>query len=173
MNITFDRLNNAHERCDVARCPNDVTYVASWAHTHKKVCTTHQKELDDKPWSEARVLFQYDQPVQGIDAKVVALKDYFQKKTGCQMFDDWKIDLRCFRFYFQNESGQDWQYILDVSQSDLEKQDIAEVKKALEAAKWHEVLRQYLGKCVAVFSDNKFANPGAFRAWPKKTAYTR
>jgi hypothetical protein len=100
------------------------------------------------------------------DEKIEKLKDYFQQQTGCRIAHEWKIDLHCHRFYFQNGKQDGWQYILDVYQGDLEEQEVSEIIVGLNAGKWQKVLQECSGKRIPCFKDKKFAPASTFREWP-------
>jgi hypothetical protein len=100
------------------------------------------------------------------DEKIKKLNDYFQQQTDCSVVHIWKIDFHCHRFYFQTEEKSGWKFILDVSQDDLEEQDVSEVIAGLTSGKWQKILEDYSGKQVPCFNDKKFAAPSTFRQWP-------
>jgi hypothetical protein len=99
-----------------------------------------------------------------LNEKVKRLEEHFAKATGCKVMSEWKVDLRSCRFYFENKDGQEWQYICDIYQGDIEELSVDVLIALLEKAKWRQVLQESAGKQVNGFKDGKFS---IAREWPK------
>jgi len=81
--------------------------------------------------------------------KIEALETYFQEQLpDCEVFSEWKIDPRCFRFYFQ----------------DIEELTTKELTEKLEKHKWKQILSANSKKRIPVFKDKGFRE---FHDWPK------
>ena len=101
----------------------------------------------------------------GLTAKIDRLKEYFEQSTQCSVYEDWKIDSRCHRFYFEKDtSATAWTYILDVSQRDVQRHDTEELVKLLEAAGWLKCVGVNSGKKVCLFADGRLSVDGG---WPE------
>jgi hypothetical protein len=100
-------------------------------------------------------------------ARVEQLRAQLRDDSGCKVHDVWQADHRCYRFYFEKDTANQWLYILDVYTSDIREQDVDDLFEHLKAAKWQRVLKTYSGKLVPLFKDKTFDDPARFREWPK------
>jgi len=102
------------------------------------------------------------------DEKARQLCGRLGHESECTGQHEWKIDCRCWRFYFVRDGDKDWRSILDVYQGDIDELTVDHLTAKLEEAKWKQVLQTHSGKLVPFFKEGQFTAASDFREWPQK-----
>lgn len=95
------------------------------------------------------------------------LREYFSKQSGLEVHDNAVQGRWPLRHGFYFDKAGNWQYILDISLDEMER-ELKDIIGDLETAKWLEVLQSHAGQSVPFFTQGKFAAPTEFRKWKPK-----
>lgn len=101
------------------------------------------------------------------DEKAKQVCERLSKESKSTVEHKWNIDEGYFRFYFK-DGDQDWRYILDVYQGDMNELGVDELMVHLETHKWKQMVQTHSGTLVPFLKDRKFTAPSDFRTWPSK-----